>query len=99
MCCNCVDPLAGPNTGGKTVALKTAGLMVIMAKAGLFLPVDAEQVEEEEHLTYYKTMCKGVIFACECQASGEEGHIHLHRKVCEKANSALLHSSTQRQAR
>lgn len=42
--------ITGSNTGGKTVAIKTIGLFVLMAKAGLFLPCNEAKIYPYEHV-------------------------------------------------
>lgn len=42
--------ITGSNTGGKTVAIKTVGLFILMAKAGLFLPCNEAKVYPFENV-------------------------------------------------
>lgn len=79
--------ITGPNTGGKTVTLKTVGLMCAMAMTGLFIPC-----QEESKVSFFKDiLCDiGDEQSIEQNLSTFSGHIANLRDILNVASAGNL---------
>ena len=78
--------LSGPNAGGKTVAMKTVGVIALMAKAGLFV-----SCEKAEILDYQNIFVElGDRQNREEDLSTFSGHLAQLKRISEKANELSL---------
>jgi DNA mismatch repair protein MutS2 len=79
--------ISGPNAGGKTVALKTLGLVALMARAGLHVPADAGST-----LPFYTRVQTdiGDDQSIERNLSTFSAHIHHLREFLAEADAQTL---------
>ena len=76
--------ITGPNTGGKTVSIKTIGLMSLMAMCGLMLPVDdRSRISVFDHVLadIGKHMVKDRYSASVVNREHESAHRHQRHKT------------------
>jgi len=79
--------ISGPNTGGKTVALKTAGLLVLMVRAGMPIPCAPGSCL----FPFSRVMTDiGDEQSIEASLSTYSGHLMRWRKIIENADQTTL---------
>ncbi len=79
--------ISGPNTGGKTVALKTAGLLVLMVRAGMPIPCAPGSFL----FPFSRVMTDiGDEQSIEASLSTYSGHLMRWRKIIENADETTL---------
>ncbi len=78
--------ISGPNTGGKTAALKTIGLLSLMALSGLFVPADDFKIPG-----FYKVIAQiGDNQSIEKDLSTFSFYINFMKEVLKEKKSPLL---------